>query len=68
MSTTNDRDLVGYGRDRPRPLWSDRSPLALSLVLNYEQDGERTVLNHDARRRSISTSSAASKRAWASGT
>ncbi len=48
MSTSSDRDLVGYGRHRPRPLWADRSPLALSLVLNYEEGGERTVLNDDA--------------------
>ena len=42
MSTMNDRDFVGYGRSRPRPPWSDRSPLALSLVLNYEE-GRRAV-------------------------
>ena len=48
MSTSNDRDLVGFGRSRPRPPWRDESPLALSLVLNYEEGGERTVLNDDA--------------------
>ena len=48
MSTKNDRDFVGYGRTRPRPPWSDRSPLALSLVLNYEEGAERTILNDDA--------------------
>ena len=48
MSTENDRDFVGYGRSRPRPPWSDRSPLALSLVLNYEEGAERTILNDDA--------------------
>ena len=48
MNTKNDRDLIGYGRDCPRPPWSDRTPLALNLVLNYEEGGERTVLNDDA--------------------
>ena len=48
MIALNDRDFAGYGRDRPRPPWSDRTPLALSLVLNYEEGGERTVLNDDA--------------------
>ena len=47
MSATNDRDLVGFGRERPLPPWRERSPLALSLVLNYEEGGERTVLNDD---------------------
>ena len=47
MSATNDRDLVGFGRERPLPPWRERSPLALSLVLNYEEGGERTILNDD---------------------
>ena len=47
MSATNDRDLVGFGRARPLPPWRERSPLALSLVLNYEEGGERTILNDD---------------------
>jgi len=47
MSAANDRDLVGFGRSRPLPPWRERSPLALSLVLNYEEGGERTVLNDD---------------------
>ncbi len=48
MSAPAGRDLVGYGRSRPRPLWRDDSPLALSLCLNYEEGAERTVLNDDA--------------------
>ncbi len=48
MTAADDRDLVGYGRSRPRPPWRERSPLALSLVLNYEEGAERTVLNDDA--------------------
>ena len=48
MTAANDRDLVGFGRSRPRPPWRERSPLALSLVLNYEEGAERTVLNDDA--------------------
>ena len=48
MTALNDRDFAGYGRSRPRPPWRDDSPLALSLVLNYEEGGERTVLNDDA--------------------
>ncbi len=47
MSAPNDRDLVGFGRERPLPPWRERNPLALSLVLNYEEGGERTVLNDD---------------------
>ena len=48
MSDFNERDYVGYGRIRPRPPWRDQSPLALSLVLNYEEGAERSVQNDDA--------------------
>ncbi len=48
MTGMNDRDFVGYGRSRPRPPWRDRSPLALSLVLNYEEGAERSIQNDDA--------------------
>ena len=48
MTGMNDRDFVGYGRSRPRPPWRDDAPLALSLVLNYEEGAERSIQNGDA--------------------
>ena len=47
MTIKNDRDLVGYGRPRPRPLWRDDAPLAVNLIVNYEEGAERTILNED---------------------
>ena len=42
------RDLVGYGATPPDPGWPDGARLALSFVLNYEEGGERSVLEGDA--------------------
>jgi putative urate catabolism protein len=44
---TGDRDLVGYGASPPDPRWPGGARLAVSLVLNYEEGGERTLLEGD---------------------
>jgi putative urate catabolism protein len=44
---TYPRDLVGYGRNPPDPKWPGGARLALSLVVNYEEGGERNVLHGD---------------------
>jgi chitin deacetylase len=41
------RDLVGYGRTPPDPKWPGGARLALSIVVNYEEGGERNVLHGD---------------------
>ena len=41
------RDLVGYGADPPDPRWPDGKRVALSLVLNYEEGGESSLLEGD---------------------
>ena len=41
------RDLVGYGAAPPDPHWPGGARVALSLVLNYEEGGERTPLEGD---------------------
>ena len=43
-----DRDLIGYGATPPDPAWPDGARLALQIVLNYEEGGERSVLHGDA--------------------
>jgi len=45
---TYDRDLVGYGATPPDPRWPGGARLALQIVLNYEEGGERSVLHGDA--------------------
>ena len=42
------RDLYGYGPNPPRAEWPGGARLALSLVLNYEEGGENTILHGDA--------------------
>ena len=41
------RDLVGYGRTPPDPQWPGGARLALQIVVNYEEGGERSVLHGD---------------------
>jgi putative urate catabolism protein len=41
------RDLVGYGRTPPDPRWPGRARLALQIVVNYEEGGERSILHGD---------------------
>ena len=41
------RDLQGYGRRRPLAQWPGGARLAVSFVLNYEEGGERSVVDGD---------------------
>lgn len=41
------RDLVGYGKHPPDPKWPRRARVALQLVMNYEEGGERSILHGD---------------------
>jgi allantoinase len=43
----SERDLVGYGPSPPDPRWPGGARVALSFVLNYEEGGERSVLEGD---------------------
>ena len=41
------RDLVGYGKTPPDPKWPGGARLALQIVMNYEEGGERSILHGD---------------------
>jgi putative urate catabolism protein len=43
----SDRDLIGYGGTPPDAEWPNGARLALSFVLNYEEGGERTIMEGD---------------------
>jgi allantoinase len=43
----SERDLIGYGPNPPHPHWPNNARIAVQFVLNYEEGGERTVLNGD---------------------
>jgi allantoinase len=42
------RDLIGYGAHPPHAAWPDEARIAVSIVLNYEEGGEYSVLHEDA--------------------
>jgi allantoinase len=49
------RDMVGYGRCPPNPHWPGDAALALQIVVNYEEGGEKSVLHGDAESESFLT-------------
>ncbi len=42
------RDMTGYGATPPDPRWPGGARIAISLVLNYEEGGENSILHGDA--------------------
>lgn len=42
------RDMTGYGANPPDPQWPNGAKIAISLVLNYEEGGENSVLHGDS--------------------
>ncbi len=49
------RDVVGYGRNPPDPRWPGGAKIALQIVINYEEGGEKSVLHGDDRSESFLT-------------
>ncbi len=47
MTEAYPRDMAGYGGKPPDPQWPGGARLALSFVLNYEEGGERNMLDGD---------------------
>lgn len=43
----DDRDYIGHGETPPDPRWPGGARIAVQFVLNYEEGGERNVLNGD---------------------
>lgn len=42
------RNMVGYGQHPPHAAWPGNAKIAVQVVLNYEEGGERCVLNGDS--------------------
>ncbi len=49
------RDLIGYGANPPHPHWPGEARIAVSVVLNYEEGGEYSVLHGDAHSETVLT-------------
>jgi allantoinase len=49
------RDLIGYGAHPPDPHWPGGARIAVSVVLNYEEGGEYSVLHGDAHSETVLT-------------
>jgi peptidoglycan/xylan/chitin deacetylase (PgdA/CDA1 family) len=47
------RDFVGYGRRPPAAPWPNGAQIAVSLVLNYEEGSEQSVLDGDRKGESL---------------
>ena len=47
MGMNDDRDLIGYAATPPDPKWPGGARLALQIVMNYEEGGERSILHGD---------------------
>lgn len=47
VESQNSRDLVGYGRQPPHPRWPNEARIAVQIVLNYEEGGEKSPLYGD---------------------
>lgn len=43
------RDLIGYGRNPPNPLWPGGARLAINFVINYEEGSEYSIQDGDKR-------------------
>jgi peptidoglycan/xylan/chitin deacetylase (PgdA/CDA1 family) len=43
-----ERDFVGYGRRVPRVRWPDDAQIAVSVVINYEEGAEYSLLDGDS--------------------
>jgi allantoinase len=42
------RDFIGYGATPPSALWPEAAKIAVQFVINYEEGGERNVLDGDS--------------------
>ena len=42
-----DRDLLGYGGKPPHADWPDGAAIAIQIVVNYEEGGERSLAHGD---------------------
>ena len=45
---TTERDLIGYGANPPQIEWPDGARIAVSVVVNYEEGSEYSLLDGDA--------------------
>ncbi len=43
-----DRDMLGYGAEPPHAAWPDGAAIAIQIVVNYEEGGERCLLHGDS--------------------
>ena len=45
-----ERDLIGYGTELPKVRWPDDARIAVSVVVNYEEGSEYSLLDGDSHR------------------
>jgi len=47
MDDSYPRDMIGYGRNPPDPIWPGGALVAVQFVMNYEEGGENNILHGD---------------------
>lgn len=47
VRNTDQRDLIGYGRNPPQVAWPHGARIAVQFVINYEEGGENCILEGD---------------------
>ena len=45
--TRYSRDMHGYGMTPPHPAWPNNAAIAIQIVVNYEEGGERCLIHGD---------------------
>ena len=48
MMSSQERDFIGYGANPPVIEWPGSARLAISVVVNYEEGSETSLLDGDA--------------------
>jgi allantoinase len=47
MNDKPQRDFIGYANNLPRVVWPDNARIAVNFCINFEEGGERCILNGD---------------------
>eukprot|EP01084_Bolivina_argentea_P113218 201822_1 len=50
-----EQDYIGYGSSPPHVIWPNNARICISFVINYEEGGERNILNGDGESESYLT-------------
>ena len=50
------RNFIGYGKEKPKILWPQKSKIAVSFVVNIEEGAELSISSGDSQNEHVSVS------------